>query len=49
MSETQGCNECKKKSLFQSVTPMLIMGFYITGTSIYGTYALIKEIISLFK
>lgn len=49
MEESQGCSKCKKKSLSKSVTPMLLLGFYILVSAIYGNYVFIKTLINFFK
>ena len=42
-----GCQACKK-GLNNKQYSLIIVGFYILGTSIYGTIELIKYIFSIF-
>lgn len=45
--EEKKCNSCGKKLSFTEIRAAII-GFYLLGTSIYGTIELIKKLISLF-
>ena len=44
--EEKKCNSCGKKLSFTEIRAAII-GFYLLGTSIYGTIELIKKLISL--
>ena len=46
-TEVNGCNTCKK-GISKKQYGMVILGFYILGSSIYGTVQLIKSISSFF-
>lgn len=45
-TQVTGCNTCKGVSKKQY--SMIFLGFYILGTSVYGTVELIKYIATLF-
>lgn len=45
--EEKKCNSCGKKLSFTEIRAA-IFGFYLLGTSIYGTIELVKKLISLF-
>ena len=47
--KTSGCKSCKQKGPGPVQIGSIILGFYILGTSIYGTIVLFKDIISLFR
>lgn len=49
MSEKKGCKSCKTNPLNKTTAPFVILGLYLLGTSIYGTYILIQNIINIFK
>lgn len=42
-----GCQTCKK-GLNKTQISLMVLGFYILGTSVYGTINLVKSILSLF-
>jgi hypothetical protein len=46
-TQVDGCNTCKK-GLNKTQTFLLFLGFYILGTSVYGTVILIKNILYFF-
>lgn len=44
------CSSCKSNSNVNNVKwASLLFGIYILGTSIYGNWVLIKQILELFK
>jgi hypothetical protein len=45
----EGCKTCKQKGPGKFQIGVIVLGFYIIGTTIYGTYTLINDIISYFK
>ena len=42
------CNSCKK-GLDKGQMGLIVLSFFMLGTSIYGTVILIKDLISLFQ
>jgi hypothetical protein len=49
MSEEKECKKCNKKNTSVKQILMGLLGFYVLGTSIYGTIQIIHNIINLFK
>lgn len=49
MSNKKECNECKKTPFDAKQVPIILLGFYILFSSVYGTIEIVKDIISLFK
>jgi len=49
MTQTKGCKTCKKTTMKNQKLVIIIFGFYIFFSSVYGTITLAKEIINLFK
>ena len=49
MAEIKGCKSCKKTKMKNTKVGIVILGFFLIITSVYGTIELIKDIISLFK
>ena len=49
MSETKGCKKCQKKNTNVKQIGLAILGFYMLGSSIYGTIELFKLIVNYFK
>jgi len=47
MSQT-GCKTCKEKGPSKFQVGVIILGFYILSSAIYGTYTFIKNIIEFF-
>ena len=47
--ENKECKECKKTDMSQMKVGIVILGFYLMGSSVYGTIVLIKNLIELFK
>ena len=47
--QTKECKKCKQKGVSKSQWASIILGFYILGTSIYGSIILIRKIIELFN
>lgn len=47
--ETKECQDCKKTNMSEMKVGIIILGFYITASSIYGTIVLIRNLIELFK
>jgi len=45
----EGCKTCKQKRPGSFQIGSIILGFYVLGTSIYGTIVLFKDILNLFK
>ena len=46
--EKKPCEDCTKTDMNQIKWGIALFGFYIMGSSIYGTVELIKYIINLF-
>ena len=46
-TQVTGCQTCKK-GLSKTQISLMLFGFYILGTSVYGTINLVKSILSLF-
>ena len=44
----KNCNTCKKKPLINTDYKIAMFSAFILSTSIYGTYELIKKLVSLF-
>ena len=42
------CNECKKKGVSKNQIGIMIFGFYLLGSAIYGTIQIFKHLMSLF-
>jgi hypothetical protein len=49
MSEEKKCKKCSKRNATIRQILMGVVGFYVLGTSIYGTIQIIHNIIALFK
>lgn len=49
MEQKTECTKCKNKPLNKTVLPMVLLGFYILATSIYGTYVLLQNIFNFFR
>jgi hypothetical protein len=49
MSEEKKCKKCTKRNATIKQISMGLLGFYVLGTSIYGTIQIIHNIINLFK
>jgi hypothetical protein len=49
MSETKGCKQCQQKNTNSKQIALGILGFYMLGSSIYGTIELFKLIVNYFK
>jgi len=49
MTETTGCKKCKEKDSRNYQWLMVIFGFYILISSIYGTKVLIEKLMDFFK
>jgi hypothetical protein len=47
MSQEKKCNTCKK-GLSQTNIILIILSWYILGTSIYGSIILFKNLLSIF-
>ena len=45
----EGCKTCKQKGPSNVQYGIIILGFYILSTAIYGTIEIIKNIIEFFK
>ena len=46
MKKEKECSSCKKEGLDIKEWGLMILGFYMLGTSIYGTIHLIKHLIN---
>ena len=46
---TEGCKTCKQKGPSKFQIGAIVLGFYVLGMTIYGTYTLVKDIISYFN
>lgn len=46
--KTEECQSCKNKGLNRNQWYLVLLSFYMLGTTVYGTIELIKYIISLF-
>lgn len=49
MSEEQGCKKCKQKNTEYKQWMTVVFGFWVLGTSIYGSIILIRQIVEYFK
>ena len=49
MQETTGCKKCKQRDRRGYQWLMVVFGFYVIFSSIYGSIALIKEFLKLIK
>lgn len=49
MSEEQGCKKCKEKDRRSYQWLMVVLGFYIIFSSIYGSIILFGKIMNFFK
>jgi hypothetical protein len=47
-SEEEECDSCKK-GLGKGQAGIIVLSFFMLGTSIYGTVMLVKDLISLFQ
>ncbi len=45
----EGCKTCKEKGPGKFQVGVIVLGFYMLSTSIYGTIVLVKNIINLFN
>jgi hypothetical protein len=46
MEKEKKCNSCKKENFGIKEWGLIIFGFYMLGTSIYGTIQLIKHLMN---
>jgi hypothetical protein len=46
---TEGCKTCKQKGPGKFQIWSIVVGFYVLGMTIYGTYIFIKDIINYFN
>jgi hypothetical protein len=44
----EGCKTCKQKGPGKFQIGVIILGFYIIASAIYGTYTFVKNIIDIF-
>ena len=49
MSETKGCEECKKKDSRSYQWMMVFLGVYLLFSSVYGSVVLFEKLMSFFK
>lgn len=49
MQEKSNCSKCNKTGPGKVQIGMIIFGFYLLFSSVYGTYHLIKELINFFN
>jgi hypothetical protein len=49
MSEEQGCKKCKQKNTEVKQWATVVLGFWVLGTSIYGSFVLISRFIEYIK
>ena len=49
MSEEQGCKKCKQKNTDYKQWSAGVLGFWVLGTSIYGSWILIDKFIDYLK
>ena len=45
----EGCKTCKQKGPSNVQYGIIILGFYILSTAVYGTITLIENLINYFK
>jgi hypothetical protein len=45
----EGCKTCKEKGPGKFQVGVIVIGFYMLSTSIYGTIVLVKNIINFFN
>ena len=49
MSETTGCEECKKRDSRGYQWFIVFLGFYLIFSSVYGSVILFEKLMSIFK
>jgi hypothetical protein len=49
MSEEKECQSCKQTGPGKVQIGVIVVGFYMIFTSIYGTIQIVKELINYFK
>ena len=49
MSEDQGCKKCKQKNTEVKQWATVAFGFWVLGTSIYGSFILIIKFVDYIK
>ena len=49
MSEEQGCKKCKQVDFRFEQIAVGLFGFWILGTSIFGSYIIIKDFINFVR
>ena len=49
MSEEQGCKKCKQKNTEYNQWATVVFGFWVLGTSVYGSIILINQFIGYIK
>lgn len=43
------CKSCKQKGISKGQIGTIILGFYVLFSSVYGTFEIVKYLMSLFK
>ena len=46
--ENKPCTDCKKTNLKDVKIGIVLFGFYLLGSAVYGTYHIIKNLLNLF-
>ena len=49
MSEEQGCKKCKEKNTNYKQWGTVVFGFWVLGTSIYGSFILLRQFTEYLK